>query len=119
MPNVKIWISVPDGSTFETAVSGTTDNFDVDVDIDSETGQAAEFGRLDLDPGPARFTVHSPHSYTARVDVEVVGDPPAAVAFTARIIKSNGTTFDQPYSFTTPAKEDTYLATIGIVTVKH
>jgi hypothetical protein len=118
MGNVKIWLNVPDGSTFEASASGTTDNWSILVDIDSDTGEETEWTRDDLDPGPATMTVRSPHTYTGRVDIEVVGDAPAAVTFTGKIVKPDGTTYQQPLSITTPAAEGSYLATIGIVMEK-
>jgi|SRR6266851_6646878 len=116
MPNVKIWLRVPDGSTFEAWASGTTGNWEIVVDIDSDSGEETEWDRGKLSPGPAQFTVHAPHRYTVRIDVEVAGKPPAAVTFTARILKPGGTQFGDAFSFTTPAQEGSYLATLGIVT---
>ena len=116
MGNVKIWLNVPDGSTFEATASGTTDNWEMTVDIDSDTGEETEWSRADVDPGPATMTVNSPHRYTGRVDIEVVGAPPAAVTFTGRVIRPDGTPHQGPFVLTTPAAEGTYLATFGIVT---
>ena len=116
MSNVKFWLNVPDLSTFEVSVSGTNPNFDVAVDIDSDKGQEAEWAQADVVPGPARFTLHAPYRYTARVDVEVAGTPPAAVTFSAQVKAPNGTTVGVPFQFSTPAQPGTYFATIGIVT---
>ena len=116
MNNVKIWLNVPDGSTFEASGSGTTDNWDILVDVDSDTGEETEWSRHDLDPGPATMTVHSPHTYTGRIDIEVTEDSPASVTFNAKIIRPNGTVHQTPFTITTPATAGSYLATVGIVT---
>ncbi len=118
MGNVKIWLSVPDGSTFEASATGTTDNWEILVDVDSDTGAETEWSRADLDPGPATMVVNSPHTYTGRVDIEVAGDPPAAVTFTAKIIRPDGTTHQLPFTITTPSAEGSYVATIAIATEK-
>ena len=117
MGNVKIWLSVPDGSTFEASATGTTDNWEILVDVDSDTGAETEWSRVDVDPGPATMVVNSPHTYTGRIDIEVTDDPPAAVTFTGKIIRPDGTAHQTPFSLTTPAAKGTYLATFGIVTV--
>jgi hypothetical protein len=113
----RIWLKVPDGSTFEASASGTTSNFNINLLIHSDTGPDSTVGRAALVPGPAQLTVHSPHNYNVRVDVNVAGDPPAAVTFTAKVILPGGKPFGPPFVFTTPAVQGTYLATLGIATV--
>ncbi len=111
-PRVRILVAL----TLRKDKTSPTRLFEIVVDIDSDSGEETEWDRGKLSPGPAQFTVHAPHRYTVRIDVEVAGKPPAAVTFTARILKPGGTQFGDAFSFTTPAQEGSYLATLGIVT---
>jgi len=115
MGNVKIWLNVPDGSTFKASATGTTDNWEALVDIDSDTGEETQWTSAELEGG-ASMVVHSPHTYTVRVDVEAPEDSPAAVTFTAKLVDPMGNPYDSPFTMTTPAQKGTYVATLGIVT---
>lgn len=112
----KIWINVPDGSVFSAISTGTNDNYQIDMSIDSSGPDDADWDDSSIKTGRSMI-LHSPNTYVVVVRINFAGDPPPSVTYTARITDPNGDQYNGIYQFTVsdPAGSP-YRATMGIVT---
>ena len=113
----KFWINVPDGSELFAKASGTSDNFNVDMSVDSSGNDDTVLNHAKIVVG-TRLKLHSPNHYAITIRINFAGTPSPTVNFEARITKPDGTQHGSDYTFTVsdPAGSP-YRALIGIVTV--
>jgi hypothetical protein len=113
----KHWINVPDGSELFAKATGTSDNFSIDMTVQSTGDDDTVVNHAKIVAG-ARIKLHSPNRYSITIRINFAGIPSPTVSFEARITKPGGAQHGTDYKFTVSDSTGSHdEALIGIVTM--
>jgi hypothetical protein len=113
----QFWINVPDRSELHVKAKGTTDNFNIEMVVDSSGNDDAVVNHEKIVAG-ATIPVRAPRHYAITVRITFAGTTAPTVTFDAFIKTPSGKQHGSKYSFQVKdPKRSPYRALIGIVTV--